>query len=210
MMSDEQVSFRPEPIPLTEYLRRWGVVLGPFLGVTTAALAMHYVWHGFDPVVIVLLWLPAGATQVFFSYRRRFRPDRLPSMLHEDSDELARLRRKNALLKWLGYAGTAFCVLLGITARQLSGVHPGEARHLPDVFWLWIALPVTASSVCVFWSNVIEAQIKQRTLPRVKPVGRGRRSPMVISGRAFQGNRFHSDHWGEPGSNTQVHFESDS
>ena len=77
---------------------------------------------------------------------------------------------------------------------------------IPDVLWPWIAPPIVVGCVCLFWRDVLEAHIKERTLPAAKTMisSRSRRSPAVISGRPFQGNGFHSAHWGEPVPNTQV------
>jgi len=212
-MSDPHVPVQPAAISLPEYLRRWSVVLAPFVGAVVMVWAFHHFWHRFDPVIFVLLWLPTGATNVFFNYLRQFCPERLPSLLSEDSEELEKLKRKKMLLNWVGYGGVGFCTILGLTIRLFSGVHPGDVCYLiPDVLFPWIALPILASSVSLFWSNVLEAHIKERTPPAAKPAksSRVRRSPAVISGKAFQGNGFHSDHWGEPASNIQVQFESNS
>jgi len=212
-MCDERPPLQPAAITLTEYCRRWGFVLAPFLGIAATVWAIHHVWHRFDPVIFVFLWLPTGATRGFFNYLRQFRPQRLPAMLSEDSEELAKLKRKQMLLSWVACSGVGFCVMLGLTLRLFSGVHPGEVCYLiPDVLFPWIALPIVASGTCLFWRDVLREQIKQRTPPAAKPVrsARARRTPAVISGKAFQGNGFHSDHWGEPNSNPLVQFGSES
>jgi len=212
-MRDDQIPVQPTAITLTEYIERWFVVLAPFLVAAVMVWAFHLFWHRFDPLVFVFIWLPTGATQVVFNYLRQFRPERLPSMLPEDSEELARLKRKKMLLNRVGWSGVGFCTILGLTIRLFSGVHPGEVCYLiPDVLWPWIALPIIASCVSLFWSNVLEAHIKGRIPPVAKPTksSYGSRGPIVISGKSFQGNGFHSEHWGEPSSKTHVQFESDS
>ena len=127
-------------------------------------------------------------------------------MLAEDSQELAKLKCKRILLGRVGWGCLGPCLLLGLAIRAVSGVHPGEVCYLiPDVVWPWVALPIVVGCGCLFWRDVLDAHIKERTPPVPKPVksGRSRRSPTVISGRAFQGNGFHSDHWGQPLSNAQ-------
>jgi hypothetical protein len=206
-VSDEQIPLQPAAITLAEYFRRWGVVLAPFFGVTVMVWAFHHFWHRFDPVIFVFLWLPTGATRIFFSYLRQFHPERFPSMLSEDSEELAKLKCKKMLLNRIGWGGMGSCILLGLTIRLFSGVHPGEVCYLvPDVLWPWIALPIVVSCGSLFWRDVLGAHIRERTPHAARPVktSRSRRSPTVISGRPFQGNGFRSDHWGESVSNKQV------
>jgi hypothetical protein len=219
-MSGDKSQLRPEEISLPGPSRSWGPVLAPLLGlavIAAVAWAVHQVWPHFDSdtyiFTFIYLWLPAAATKVFYNYRRQFRPERLPSMLSEDSEELAKLKRKRMLLGRVGWSVLGLCVLLGFTIRLFNGVHPGEVCYLiPDVVWPWIALPLLAGFISLFWGDVLAAQIKQRTPPAAKPVGasRGRRNPTVITGTAFQGNGFHSDHWGERGSHVPLEFAPES
>lgn len=212
-MCDETIPSPPAPITLTEYLRKWGVVLRPLLGFAAVIWVIHRIWHRFDILVAVIIWLPAGVTQAFFGYCRQFHPDRVPPVLNEDSDELARLKNKQAQLHFIGYLGCGVCVMLLLLIRLVTGAHPGMAEEsIPDTAWLWMALPILAAGGCVFWGNALEAYIKQRRPPVVMPAGsvRARRQPTAISGTAFRGNRFHSDHWGEPVSNPQSTAGSNS
>jgi hypothetical protein len=202
-MSDEQIPVQPTAIPLAEYCGRWSTILAPLVWVAGFVWTCHLFWHRFDPVISVLIWLPAGSTGIYFRYLRQFRPERAPSMLSEDSEELEQLKRKRTLLNRVGYGGVGLCVVLGSAIRLFTGWHRGEdCFFIPDVLWPWVALPVLVGCVCVFWSGVLEAHIKERRPPAAKPVSlsKGRRKPVVIVGSAFQGNGFHSDHWGERNS----------
>jgi hypothetical protein len=92
------------------------------------------------------------------------------------------------------------CLVLGLTVRQFIPVHSGDECYLiPDVLFPWVALPLILSFAALLWSAVLEANMKERTPPATKPLrsSRGRKIPTVIAGKPFQGNSFHSDHWGK-------------
>ena len=98
-MSDVPIETRREVRGVAWLVEGWVRVAAPYIASVAIWFGLSRWFHRFNPFVLVM-WLPAMVVGSVFTYRRYFRPERVPAMLSEDSGELARLlRRKETLAK---------------------------------------------------------------------------------------------------------------
>ena len=205
-MSNEQIPAQFATDALDRNTVEWADVITSF--VICAAISFgYYLFSGHFNLYILIPCLPVIAVRAFFNYRRLFQPERVPALLAEGSDELARLKATKQTLDWLVKAGLICLAMVFVIGRHVGLLNHRHGSTTSDEALCWMMLPI---GFCALWGIVLEAYIKERTPPAAKTASSGgsRNSSRVISGKAFQGNALHSDHWGERVSESAGEIES--